>query len=296
MVSVHVCSWLTSWWGKGVFYSPWSPYSEHNRVPHTHYLITSKNRCLHISSTRNLQREKRPTFLFLIFFPSASCAWSNVTLWATTGQLSYFLLFTRRWLHKRQGPEGTRGPTAPAQPLLDPPGARSPISVWFLCWGPSVLHHSFFSILSPASSPSAPDGSSWMVPGPYHFPCQGPLVDFVTAIVSTHHSQSLWGSIHWRGHGLCWSHLQVPAPAPLGRAVPHWGNQLWRYKSGKGMAMNHLHLAIFLCSGSKEHPWLCATWTENICSLSLVCCGGFAREQGGRDGAQTPRSSCFRAI
>lgn len=39
-----------------------------------------------------------------------------------------------------------------------------------------------------------------MVLGPYSsLPCQGPLVDFVTAIVSAHHSQSLWGSIHWRG-------------------------------------------------------------------------------------------------
>lgn len=27
-----------------------------------------------------------------------------------------------------------------------------------------------------------------------HLPCQGPLVDFVTAIVSAHHGQSLWAA------------------------------------------------------------------------------------------------------
>lgn len=284
------CSWLTSWWEKGFFYSPCSPCSEHNRVPHTHYLITSKNRFLRISSTRNLQRE-RPTFFF--FFPCQLCLKQCHIL---SNSWTAFLLSS---LHKEMatqisGPWGHQRPYCSCPAFAGSTWGQKPhfslISVLGSFLYIAALFYPVSCVLSFSSWWELLDG-----PWPLSLPCQGPLADFVTAIVSAHHSHSLWGSIPWRARGLCWSHPQDPACAPLGRAVPHWGNRLWQYRSGKMMAMNHLHLAVFLCSGSKEHPWLCATWTENIC-LSLLCGGGFAQEQGGRDGTQTPSSSCFRAI
>lgn len=53
------------------------------------------------------------------------------------------------------------------------------------------------------------------------------------------------------------------------------------------MAMNHLHLAVFLCSSSEEHHWFCARWTENVCSPNHVRVVALHRSKGGRDGAQT---------
>lgn len=122
---VYGCSWLTSWWEKGFFYSPCSPCSEHNRVPHTHYLITSKNRFLHISSTRNLQRERKDLLFFfslpvvpeamshseqlldsfLAFFSSQGDGYTNIR--ALRAPEALLLLPSLCWIHL--------GPEAPLQ-------------------------------------------------------------------------------------------------------------------------------------------------------------------------------------
>lgn len=110
-----------------------------------------------------------------------------------------FSCFTRSWLHRCPGPEGTRSPTAPAQPLLDPPG--SPISAQprvrpcptdpTAVSGPlgCTLQPCFLSCLLPPLLQLLTGAPGWSLALILHFPCQGPLVDFVTAVVSALHSQ-----------------------------------------------------------------------------------------------------------
>lgn len=258
VLSAYGCSWLTTWWGKGVFHSPCSPCSEHNRVPHTHYLITSKNRFLHISSTRKLEEREKTYFSF--YFPCQLClkqchteqlldsfhtsfssqgvSYTNVSALGAPGAL--LLLPSLCWIHLV--------PEAPFQPSLGScPALLTPQLHWLLCWDPSVVHRSLVS--RPVSCILSFSSGQELLDGPW------PL--FITSHVRGHwwtllQPLSLPTTARACGAastGEAWSHPHAPLRGP----VPHWGKQLWQCKCGKVMAMKHLHLAVFLCSSSKEH-------------------------------------------
>lgn len=198
VVSAYRCSWLTTWWGKGGFYSPCSPCSKHNRVPHTHYLITSKNRFLHISSSRKLAEREKTYFSFFslpvvpeamshskqlldsfhTFFSSQGDGYTNVRALGAPGAL--LLLPSFCWI--------LLGPEAPFQPSLGSgPAPLTPQQCW-LCVGTPQLYITALSLVPSVHPPlqllmGVPGWSLVLI---HHFPCQEPLVDFVRAIVSSH--------------------------------------------------------------------------------------------------------------
>lgn len=153
-VSMYGCSWLAVWWVKGVFYSSCFPCSEHNRVREFPILIIWSppkiGSCI-FHPPENFERGKRPTFLFfscqLCLKPCSTLSnyWAAFILPPALQRVSYTDVRALR---------AAMGLTAPAQPLLGPPGARSPLSaqsgavspcpsnaatVPVVCWDPSVV-------------------------------------------------------------------------------------------------------------------------------------------------------------
>lgn len=287
VLSAYGCSWLTTWWGKGVFHSPCSPCSEHNRVPHTHYLITSKNRFLHISSTRKLEEREKTYFSF--YFPCQLClkqchteqlldsfhtsfssqgvSYTNVSALGAPGAL--LLLPSLCWIHLV--------PEAPFQPSLGScPALLTPQLHWLLCWDPSVVHRSLVS--RPVSCILSFSSGQELLDGPW------PL--FITPMS---------GAIG----GLCYSHcLCPPQPEPVGQhplarrgvtLMPLWEDlSLTEESSSDNASVGKwwqwsTFILQYSCVQAVRNISDSAAQTENICSLSHVHCGGFARGQGERD-------------
>lgn len=298
VLSAHWCSWLTTWWGKGVFYSPCSPCSKHNRVPHTHYLITSKNRFLHISSTRKLAEREKTYFSFYFScqlclkqchteqlldsfhtsFSSQGVNYTNVSVLGAPGAL--LLLPSLCWIHLV--------PEAPFQPSLGSgPALLTPQQHW-LCVGIPRLYITAWSpVLSPASSPSALDRSSWMVLSPYSsLPMSGAT------------------------GGLCYSHCLCPLqPEPVGQhplvrrgvtLMPLWEDlSLTEESSSDNTSVEKwwqwtTFISQYSCVQAVRNISDCCTDRKHLqpepCALWWLCTGARAKGLQGLPALEPPKS------
>lgn len=255
-------------------------------VPHSHYLIASKNRFLHISSTRKLWEREKTYFSFffcqLCLKPcnTLSNYWAAFILFPASQRVSYIDVRALR---------AATGLTAPAQPLLGPrapfqpslgPSVPAPVMLkqcWLYVGTPRLYVTALSLVLSPAPSPLGPDGSPWVVPGP------GSLLSISGAVDGSCYRRFLWP--RWDGtHQLrAWPVLgspSGPSSSLFGNSCfspRSSGNQLWQYKRGKMTVTNHVHLVVFLRASGKHHYWLCAKRPENnsyslgSCALRWLC-------------------------
>lgn len=144
---------------------------------------------------------------FHTFFSSQGDGSTNVRALRAPGAL--LLLHSLFWIHL--------GTEVPFQPSLGSGPAPLTTAALPLCWGPPAVHHSLVSLCPLLQLLTGAPG--WSLAPIHPFPCQESWMDFVAAIVSALHSQSLWGSIHcW---GMAWAGVTLrPQLMPLWEELP----------------------------------------------------------------------------